>query len=159
MLIRRIFFTVVIVGALFFAITRLARFSDGPVGPLPGGPLKGEITRGPEPLWSELLADEDSIEVQVNATDPRSLRVWFVLLNGAIHVPSAWAPHKEWPAQVEADPRVVLRTRGRMYDRHATRVMDPATIDQLIGLVSEKYGAGRGDPDTTWFFRLDPPRS
>ena len=61
--------------------------------------------------------------------------------------------------QVDADPRVVLRTRGRMYDRRATRITDPGTIDALFGLVSEKYNAGRGDPETTWFFRLDPPRS
>ena len=49
MLIRRLFFTVVVVGGLVFAIATLARFSDGPVGPFPGGPLQGEITRGPEP--------------------------------------------------------------------------------------------------------------
>ena len=155
---RKLFFTIVIVGGIVFAIAMLARFSDGPIGPFPGGPLQGEITRGMEPPWSSLLANEDSIELQVNPADPRSLHVWFVLHNGAIHVPSAWAPHKEWPEQVEADPRVVLRTRGRMYDRHATRVTDPATIDTLLGLVSEKYGAGRGDPETTWFFRLDPPQ-
>ena len=159
MLIRRIFYTVVIVGGIVFAIATLARFSDGPVGPFPGGPLQGEITSGPEPPWSTLLAHEDSIELQVNASDPRSLRVWFVLHNGAIHVPSAWAARKEWPAQVEADPRVVLRTRGRMYDRRATRVTDPGTIDTLLGLVSEKYDSSLGNPETTWFFRLDPPRS
>ena len=156
-MIRRLFYTVVIVGGLVLVIAMLARFSDGPVGPFPGGPLQGVLTMGPEPAWSSLLENEDNIELQVNASDPRSLRVWFVLHNGAVHVPSAWAPRKKWPAQVEADPRVVLRTRGRLYERHATRVTDPAVIDTLIGLVSEKYGAGRGDPETTWFFRLDPP--
>jgi hypothetical protein len=156
-MLRKLVYTAVIVGGILFAIARIARHLDGPLGPFPGGPLQGEITRGTEPPWSTYLANEDSIELQVNASDPRSLHVWFVLLNGAIHVPSAWAPHKEWPAEVDADPRVVLRTRGRMYDRHATRVTDPATVDTLIGLVSEKYGAGRGDPETTWFFRLDPP--
>jgi hypothetical protein len=157
-MLRKIFFTVVIVGGLVLAIAALARFSDGPVGPFPGGPLQGEIISGPEPLWSELIADEEALELQVNASDPRSLRVWFVLYNGAIHVPSAWASRKEWPAQVEADPRTVVRTRGRMYDRQATRVTDPATVEALIDLVAEKYDTGRGDPDTTWFFRLDPPR-
>jgi hypothetical protein len=158
-MLRKLFFTVVIVGGLLLAIAALARFSNGPVGPFPGGPLQGPITSGPEPLWSELLADEDSIEFQVNASDPRSLRVWFVLHNGAIHVPSAFAASKEWPAEVEADPRTVLRTRGRLYDRHATRITDAATIEILIEALAEKYDTGRSDPDTTWFFRLDPPRS
>jgi hypothetical protein len=157
-MIRRIFYTVVLVGGLVLAIAMLARLSDGPVGPFPGGPLQGALMKGLEPRWSTLLAGTDTIELQVNATDPRSVRVWFVLLNGAVHVPSAWAPRKQWPAQVEADPRVVMRWHGRLYERHATRVTDPATIDTLIGLVSEKYGAGRGDPETTWFFRLDPPQ-
>ena len=156
-MIRRIFYTAVIVGGLVLVIAMLARFSDGPVGPFPGGPLQGLLTKGPEPAWSSLLENEDSIELQVNASDPRSLHVWFVLHNGAVHVPSAWAARKEWPAEVEADPRVVLRVNGRLYERHATRVTDPAVVDMLIGLVSEKYGAGRGDPETTWFFRLDPP--
>jgi hypothetical protein len=156
-MLRKLFFTLVFAGGIVFAIAMLARFSNGPVGPFPGGPFKGSLTNGAEPPWSTLLANEDSVELQVNPSDPRSVRVWFVLHNGAIHIPSAWAPHKEWPEQVEADPRVVLRARGRLYDRKASRVKDPRMIETLLGLVSQKYGAGRGDPETTWFFRLDPP--
>jgi hypothetical protein len=155
-LLRVIGYGFIALAGLAAAVSIFARFADGPIGPFPGGRMKGTIESGnPDP---SAFAGDSTIELQVNSADPRSLHVWFVVEDGVLYVPSAWAPKKKWPAQVEADPHVVMRVGGHLYGRNATRVADPALVGRLIEAVQQKYHAGRGDPETTWFFRLDPPR-
>jgi hypothetical protein len=136
-------------------IAVLARFADGPVGPFPGGRLRGDV-EATGAGWAESLAGVDSLELQVNTDAPRSVRVWFVVYGDVVYVPSAWAARKQWPAEVEQDPHVVVRANGHLYERSATRVADPNLVDGLLDAVADKYGAPRGDPDSTWFFRLNP---
>jgi hypothetical protein len=140
------------------AIAFAARFHDGPLGPFPGGPFQGAVERGPEPDWS-FLDRTNGIDLEVDSAHPRSVHVWVLRDGNAVYVPSAFAAKKKWPAQVVADPRVRLRVGGRVYERRAARVTDAAEIRKLIDGVSDKYHAGHGDPESTWFFRLDPPAS
>ena len=50
----------------------VARFSDGPIGPFPGGPrVAGELVRDSAPDWSS-ARDTGSIELEVNPESRRS---------------------------------------------------------------------------------------
>jgi hypothetical protein len=137
-------------------LSAAARFHDGPLGPFPGGPFRGPVEHGAEPDW-RFLDQTSGIDLEVNPAEPRSVHVWVVRDANGVYVPSALAPKKKWPAQVVADPRVRMRVDGKVYERRATRVTDPAQISKLLDAVSAKYHVGHGDPETTWMFQLDPP--
>ena len=85
----------------------VARHSDGPIGPFPGGPLvAGELVSGPEPDWS-FAAALPHFEIEVGETTPRSRTVWLLVDQGELFVPAGFASHKNWPAEAMADGRVV----------------------------------------------------
>ena len=136
----------------------VARHSDGPIGPFPGGPLvAGELVSGPEPDWS-FAAGLPDFEIEVGAEHPRSRTVWLLVDQGELFVPAGFASHKTWPAEALADPRVVVRVGGKRYAREATRVTDPARIERLRNALGRKYGMRpKADAsDDTWFFQMEP---
>ena len=65
---------------------------------------------------------------------------------------------KRWPYRALEDPRVVLRSAGRLYQARAVRVNDPDLFRELCAILSEKYHLRleSPDPERIWFFRLDP---
>lgn len=135
-----------------------ARVMDGPIGPFPGGPLvAGDLVSGPYPDWS-FAAEIPSIEIEVNAADPRSRTVWLLVDQGELFVPAGLASRKTWPSQAVADGRVVVRIAGKRYERQASRVTDPVRLDALRSALGRKYGVtpSQGGSDDTWFFRLAP---
>jgi hypothetical protein len=148
--------TVVALVGIGFVVAVGARFHDGPIGPFAGGPFRGAVEVGSEPDWT-FLDGVREIELQVNASAPRTIHTWVVTHGGVAYVPAGFAARKRWPTQVEADGRVVLRARGRLYERQATRVRDPGLVRALLGVLSAKYGGTFEDSSATWFFRLDPP--
>jgi len=156
-MLRRALIGLLMVVAAAAGLAVAARFHDGPLGPFPGGPMSGEIVREPVTDWSSVLAGTSRLELQVDPAHPRSLTTTYILHDGALYVPSVLAAHKTWPAHVMADGRVVVRVHGRLYERRAVRVTDPAEIRAL---------AREWDPKTpddldvgtlsTWYFRLEP---
>ena len=155
-MLRRALIGLLMVVAAAAGLAVAARFHDGPLGPFPGGPMSGEIVREPVTDWSSVLAGTSRLELQVDPAHPRSLTTTYILHDGALYVPSVFAAHKTWPAHVMADGRVVVRVHGRLYERRAVRVTDPAEIRAL---------AREWDPKTpddldvgtlsTWYFRLE----
>jgi hypothetical protein len=147
----------VAVAALAAGLSVIARFSDGPLGPFPGGKLSGATVSEPVTDWSAVLTGVDHLEIEVNPAAPRSLTTSYILREGVLYVPSIFATHKSWPKQVLADGRVVLRVHGRLYERRAVRVNDPVEIRALVRA---------WDPSTpddldigtlsTWYFRMEP---
>jgi hypothetical protein len=144
------------------AVGAVARYSDGPIGPFPGGPLRsGAIVADPDVDWSSLTSVRE-IELQL-VDPPRSRTTWLLVREGRAFVPcgfpnlSLW---KQWPQQVHRDGRAVVRIDGRRYERHVVRVTDPGLQAELAADLTEKYGARPGftpTPESVWFFRLDPP--
>lgn len=137
-----------------------ARFSDGPIGPFPGGPLvAGELVRDPAPDWS-FARDTGSIELEVNPESPRSRTVWLAVVGGVLYVPCGFPETKTWPHQALRDGRVVLRIDGRRYERQAVRETDSELLRRLGAEVARKYGVGDEEAavagEDVWFFRIDP---
>jgi len=161
----------------------VARFSDGPIGPIPGGPLNtGTLISEPEVGWSLSRGLFGEIEFQL--VEPLGSRTTGVMLyEGQLYVPCdlgfVWrrapAPprwilsliyrFKRWHEDVLLDGRVVLRIGGKRYERQAVRVTDTGLLTALRSEVEAEAGrvfeAPLGelpadDPRDIWFFRLDP---
>ncbi len=163
----------------------VARFSDGPIGPFPGGPLRtGSLVSEPDVDWS--FVDWESrpgriVELQL-VEPPRSRTTGILVHEGQLYVSAdlgfiwrrlpgpgrgplfvIWV-FKQWHEEALRDGRVVLRIDGKRYERQAVRVTDPELFAVLSSLVQE--GAARAglalgeslppDPDAIWFFRMEP---
>jgi hypothetical protein len=139
-------------------VALFARFSDGPIGPFPGGALRaGELVDDGLIDW-EFVDDVDTIELQTN--EPTLARhTWILYRRGAVFVPCIFPRLKSWPHDLLTNDDVVVRIDGRLYKRRARRVTDHGLIASLDQAMDEKYGVSAvtdGDDDHVWFFRLDP---
>jgi hypothetical protein len=144
-------------GVLLIGIAVLfgvARFLDGPLGPIPGGPIRGEPSREDPANWT-FAGGEATLELQVG---DRSRTVWFVTYQSLLYVAAAEAARKQWPAEVMSDPRVRLRVAGRIYDRNLVRVEDEAMREAVGRTFETRYQTTLDDETKSrvWVFRVDP---
>lgn len=170
---------VVLIGTVLVA----QRVSDGPMGPISGGPLRTG------PLVSDADADLSAFpggEIELQLVDPPGSRTTGALVHdGQLYVPcdlgfiwrrvpstrfrfilSAIYRVKRWHEDALRDGRVVLRIKGNRYERQAVRVTDPellATLRSNLEAGAEKFFSPSGllkdvpaDPEAIWFFRMDP---
>ena len=108
-----------------------ARFHDGPLGLIPGGPLAaGELVAEPVADWS-FAKDTGEIELQL-ASQSRSRTVWFFVLDGKGYVPCSlgFPPGKSWHHQAVVDGRATLRIDGKRYLVTLTK-LDDAVAQQM----------------------------
>jgi hypothetical protein len=151
----------ILCAAAFLAAVVAGRFSDGPleaIPGIPGGPLSGEVVREEEPDWS-FARDVDPIELQINSSPPRSIFTGVVVYENSLYVPVTLEPLKRWPEVVSRDPHVRVRIEGRLFERHAVPVTDPAFHRELIAAGQRKYGPpfhARWAARFTRYYRLDP---
>ena len=144
------------VAVLFF----LARFGDGPLGPIPGGPLtSGAWVREPVDDWS-FAADLETVELQLTGDDT-SRTVWILVREGGdawIPASLVFPPGKRWHRRADAgDGHAVLRTGGHRYPVRLVRSEDPEVGADLRELVETKYGAappGSEGEASVWFFSV-----
>jgi hypothetical protein len=131
---------------------------DGPIGPLPGGRLRGEEEPCPGD-WTA-FASEREVELEVSPDSPRSVRIWNVVQDGRLFVPGDFlTPIKRWPHQVVVDPRVRVRIAGELYRCTARRVSDSTLIDSLRRETARKYALepdGWAARSEVWWFELVP---
>jgi hypothetical protein len=151
---------VVILGIAVLAVCIVfgARVADGPLGPVPGGPMSGEGVAEPMTDWG-FIVERDTVELEVNPDAPRSITTWVVGYGGQPFIPSGFGARKTWPAQLVADGRAVLRVDGKLYERQAVRVTEEELLEELRAVLIRKYDLdpeGNFSGSATWFFRLDP---
>ena len=146
-----------------------ARFSDGPLAIVAGGPFKsGTVVDGPEPDWSFV---HDVREVEFQLLEPaRSRTTWILDHEGKAYIPSGYMTTwwgklwKQWPHEAEKDPRILLRIDGKLYERTLVRVQDGPVVAPLLAELSRKYAGGRESPMDAvtsgylWLFELAPRR-
>jgi len=167
-----------------------ARVADGPLGPFPGGELRsGDLVAEQQVDWS--LATGGKVEnqgaeplfVELQLAQPLGSRTTGVLFHeGELYLPCdlgfVWrrvpAPArwmlsliyrlKSWHEHALLDGRVVVRIRGKRYERRAVRVSDPALLTRLRAEVergaAQMFGRPLGPapaepPNDIWFFRLE----
>ena len=128
---------------------------DGPLGPIPGGAFVGPVSAETAPKWDGL---PEVIELEIRPSEPWSLSVWNVVIDGQLYVPSAMGARRRWTAVALDDPRVRIRAGDQIYEQRIVRVTDPAQRQRIGQAVAERYELAPPDPndDTTWFFRIEP---
>jgi hypothetical protein len=162
------------VGALLGSLVLLvvavligARFADGPVAIIAGGPFtSGELVTGPEPDWS-FAHDIGEVEFQL-VEPPRSRTTWILEHDGRIFIPcgymtTSWGKiWKQWPIEALEDGRAILRIGDKLYERQLVRIEQGPLIAPLLAELSRKYtGGAEIGPEAVssgylWIFELAP---
>ncbi len=149
-----------LVAALALAIGLLfvgARFGDGPLLIIPGGPLEGgDWVAAPVTDWS-FAADVAEIELQLEA-DTTSRTTWVLVHEGQAYLPCnlGFPPFKTWHERADVDGAAIVRIEGKRYPVELRRIDDEALSTALLHVGEGKYGGGPPRDAGVWFFRLDP---
>lgn len=156
---------IVVLAILVGGVAIAARFSDGPMGMVAGGPFtSGEPYTGAEPDW-QFLKDRQTVEWQL--LDPaRSRTTWILVEDGRIFIPcgymDSWLGRlwKQWPVEAERDGRAVLRVDGTLYPRQLVRIKDGPLVAPLVAEIARKYGVPATPQmvasNALWLFEMTP---
>ena len=101
-------------------VLSLALLACGPLGPLPGGRLSGEVAGAP-PDWAFSDA-EKNVQLETRPGDPYSVNVWGVAVGDHFYLASGQAGESKWAQYIVEDPEVRLRVAGTVYEMRAVRV-------------------------------------
>jgi len=140
-------------------------FAGGPVGPIPGGAIRGEPSSAPPPDWS-FANREPYLLVESDAwTLPYSARVWFIAAGGRLHLllPSFFGDGLK--RRLDGDPRLRVGIGGKVYEQVAVPVEDDAALGSLLAPVVRRQFAIElrgpvrrvGRAATLWVYRLEDP--
>ena len=128
-----------------------ARFADGPVAIIAGGPFtSGELVTGPEPDWS-FARDIEEVEFQL-VEPPRSRTTWILEHEGRIYIPcgymtTSWGKiWKQWPIEALEDGRAILRIGDKLYERELVRIEEGPQLTALTTQLGQKYLGGAEVP-------------
>jgi len=157
---------IAIVVVIAVVVLVAARFHDGPLGIVAGGPFKsGETVNSPsEPDW-RFVHDVPTVEFQL-LSPQRSRTTWILEIDGKIYIPSGYMNStlgriwKHWPIEAERDGRALLRVDGKIYPRQLVRIQSGDIVGRLTQELSRKYGApatpAAVESGNLWLFELTP---
>ena len=157
-ILKAIAFLVVLVVVAVGALFAYARFHDGPIALIPGGPLvAGELVTTPVADWS-FAKDVNEIALQL-AYEKSSRTTWILVKDGAAYIPCSleFPPGKRWHLAADKDGAATVRIDGKLYPVTLVRVKDEALQKDLGQIALAKYMNGqppRGGG--VWFFKLEP---
>jgi hypothetical protein len=129
------------------------RTLDGPLGPLPGGPLRGgELVAEPVADWS-FAAAVPEIELQL-ASQSTSRTTWVIVRDGRAYIPASVSipPGKTWHLAALQDGRATLRIDGRRYPVTLAKVEDQRLVEAVSAVAAEKYPSRPGGD--VWLFAV-----
>ena len=146
-----------------FLVLLLLVVACGPIGPIPGGRLRGELGPRHAADWG-FAADEKTAQLETRPADPYSVNTWFVSLGPDLYVPSSMIlgpkdpTERSWVGHVTENPSVRIRIGDRVYERVAHRVSDVREYDRARNALEKKYALDPAERDAAreiWIFRLD----
>jgi hypothetical protein len=148
-----------VIVSLLIALRVARSFADGPIGPIPGGPLRsGSLIADVDVDW--VAVTHGKIEQQLTVPllvefqllEPLGSRATGIMISdGSLYIPCdlgfSWARFsgpkrwvlnlvhlvKTWHKEALEDGRAVLRIAGKRYERQAVRVTDPKRLKELRG--------------------------
>ena len=136
----------------------------------PGLWLSGEVVREPVHDWS-FTNDIPEIFIETHPWYgvPHSVTVTCVGIGDRLYVPSVYRERgnfpdeRAWNRNVVRDPRVRLKIGGRIYERKAVLVQDPAEWQSVLDAFTRKSQFWKdlaAQPEATrpklYFLRMDP---
>ena len=132
-----------------------ARFHDGPLALIPGGPLvSGELVSSPVPDWG-FAASIETIEHQLSADDT-SRTTWILVTGGRAFIPCSlgFPPGKNWHLRADQNGQSIVRILGKRYPVTLRRLSDAGLESELAAIVSSKYGGVLPSDAGVWFFEV-----
>jgi hypothetical protein len=139
--------------------------SCGPLGPVPGGELNGELASDRPGDWSFSNAHK-TIQLEVRPSDPYSVNLWCVASNGNLYVGAGQGASSAWARALLEDGRARVRIDTTLYAVVAPRVTAPDEIQTYLEALSAKFESSQanpadfrsdaGAPAAAILFRLDP---
>jgi hypothetical protein len=144
------------------AATLLWLGCGGPLGPISGGALSGEVKPAPSD-WS-FVDDVEQVQLETNPGEPHSVNTWIGASGGALYLPTSMIrgpmlpTERAWVRNVEADDRIRLRVGEDVYELRAERVLDATEAETARAALVTKYALGADDMDPEreiWIFRLE----
>lgn len=151
-------------GLLVVLLSGLGLLGCGPLGPLPGGALRGEQT----PLAAvraEFAEGVDVAQLETRPNRPHSVNTWFLIRAGEIYFPTSMIlgptdPSKRsWVQHVAEDPRVRMRIGRRVFEGRAQKMSvgdDQAAVREALEARYDIDPKDR-DPDREiWIYQLVP---
>lgn len=129
-------------------VTLAAVFATGCIEPKDGRPglrLSGELVDEAISDWSfSNEYQEIYLETQTWYMIPHSVTTVCAAVGEKLYVPSVYFAGGEWPdkfwnSNVDSDPRVRLEMGGKVYQREAAVVDDPAEAEVAIQALAAKY--------------------
>lgn len=148
-LLKFVLVVAVALGLTFF----VARFLDGPIAIIPGGPLEsGDLVTDANVDWAQ-FKDVQEIEFE---SDGRSRITWIIVQDDTAYIPASlgFPPGKTWHKDILDDPSATLRINGKRYPVTLTRVDDEAQKLAVGEALLEKYTPPPSDAGF-WVFRID----
>jgi hypothetical protein len=160
----------VFLGGLAFVVVVMlvgARFADGPLEIIAGGPFTTGNAATAEPDWT-FAKDYQTVEFQL--LDPAQSRTTFLVVHeGRVFIPSGYMTTwwgkiwKRWPLHAEKNGDALLRIDGVLYQRRLVRIIDDPAIVPVLAEIGRKY-APNGEPipreafdsGYMWLFELLP---
>jgi hypothetical protein len=128
-----------------------------PWNQLPGKRITGEEVTEPVDDWS-FMERSTRVTLEVRPSDPYSVDIRAFLHEGVLYLNSI-TPENRWTQYLLEDPNLRLKVGNRIYKVLATRVEDPALVNE-IQKAREQMNSGR--PQKTpqekvqnWYFRVD----
>ena len=144
-----------------------ARFADGPLEIIAGGPFtSGELQLETPDDWS-FVSDVQTIEFQ-SLEPPRSRTVWVLTHEGRLFIPCGYMDTtwgriwKQWPIEADRDGRIITRIDGKLYNQNLVRLREGPMLAPLLAQLSRKYMGGQPIPveavtsGSLWLFELRP---
>ena len=134
----------------------IAKLSDGPIGPFPGGPLvAGDKLDSPVDDWS-FASTAGEIELQL-AQDDSSRTTWLAVVDGVAYIPAAtgFPPNKSWHLRAQTDGRALLRIAGLRYPVSLARLEHNGDeFDAVVASLQAQNAMPPGGRDELWLFRV-----
>lgn len=123
--------------------------------PFSGGELQGKLT--PTPADWGTTATVDVIELETNATDPYSVKLWVIAIDRSLYV-HAGANKTTWVENIEQDTDVRLLVNELLYELRAERVTGAAEFAQFSDRYEIKYGRRPRNENVgeVYLYRLGP---
>ncbi len=161
---KSVLIAVLVVVAAVGAVLLAARFADGPIGIIAGGPFTSGERAAEEPDW-RFLEDYETVELAL--LEPAASRTtWVAVHEGRVFIPSGYMTTwwgkiwKRWPIHAQADGRAILRVDGKLYERTLVRIDDDPAVEPVLAELGRKYGGGSPFPREVfdngylWLFEL-----
>lgn len=137
----------------------------GPIGPIPGGSLRGPVGASDMTDWS-FATEVEQAQLETRPSDPHSVNTWFATVGPDLYVPTSMIlgpktpSERSWVTHVAEDDRVRIRLGDTVFERRARRVPEASSEYRTARRALEaRYEIAVSDRDpsrTIWIYRLDP---